>query len=85
MIVYNKSNKKGYYLIGIFCLIPPFRGRGKNTLLPLGLALPDISALVAAVIVTQTIVELISELIYIRIVPNVLLQNKEINHKKTSV
>ncbi len=59
--------------------------RNSLVVLPLGLALPDISTLVAAVIVTQTIVELISELVYIRIVPNVLLRDKPINYKKTSV
>ncbi|AAY60640.1 arsenic resistance protein (plasmid) [Bacillus cereus] len=59
--------------------------RNSLVVLPLGLALPDISTLVAAIIVTQTIVELISELIYIRVVPNVLLQDKTINHEKTSV
>ncbi|GAA3313833.1 hypothetical protein GCM10020331_004870 [Ectobacillus funiculus] len=56
--------------------------RNSLVVLPLGLTLPDISTLVAAVIVTQTIVELISELIYIRVVPNILLQDKEINHEK---
>lgn len=50
--------------------------RNSLVVLPLGLALPDVSTLVAAVIVTQTIVELISELIYIRIVPNLLLKDK---------
>ncbi|MGE7873583.1 arsenic resistance protein [Bacillus paramycoides] len=59
--------------------------RNSLVVLPLGLALPDISTLVAAVIVTQTIVELISELIYIRVVPNVLLRDKAINHEETSV
>lgn len=59
--------------------------RNSLVVLPLGLALPEISTLVAAVIVTQTIVELISELVYIRIVPNVLLRDKPISNKKTSV
>ncbi|KFN03890.1 bile acid symporter family domain protein [Bacillus clarus] len=59
--------------------------RNSLVVLPLGLALPEISTLVAAIIVTQTIVELISELIYIRIVPNVLLRDKAINHDKPSV
>ncbi|MCR8842516.1 arsenic resistance protein [Paenibacillus sp. SC116] len=49
--------------------------RNSLVVLPLGLALPEISTLVAAVIVTQTIVELICELIYIRVVPNVLLRD----------
>ncbi|MDH8001259.1 arsenic resistance protein [Bacillus cereus] len=59
--------------------------RNSLVVLPLGLALPDISTLVAAVIVTQTVVELISELVYIRIVPNVLLRDKPISNEKKSV
>lgn len=59
--------------------------RNSLVVLPLGLALPDISTLVAAVIVTQTVVELICELVYIRIVPNVLLRDKPISNEKTSV
>lgn len=56
-----------------------FSGATRNSLvvLPLALALPDhLSTLVAAIIVTQTIVELIGELIYIRLVPNLFLRNK---------
>ncbi|MEK4010198.1 arsenic resistance protein [Peribacillus sp. FSL M8-0224] len=56
-----------------------FSGSTRNSLvvLPLALALPDeLSTLVAAVIVTQTIVELAGELVYIRIVPNLLLREK---------
>lgn len=55
-----------------------FGGATRNSLvvLPLALALPDeVSTLVAAIIVTQTIVELIGSLIYIRIVPNLLLRD----------
>ena len=58
-----------------------FSGATRNSLvvLPLALALPgDLSTLVAAIIVTQTIVELVGELIYIRLVPNILLR-KETN------
>lgn len=54
-----------------------FSGSTRNSLvvLPLALAFPDdISTLVAAVIITQTIVELAGELIYIRLVPNLLLR-----------
>ncbi|MEH7123709.1 bile acid:sodium symporter [Bacillus sp. JJ1773] len=54
-----------------------FSGATRNSLvvLPLALALPDnLSTLVAAIIVTQTIVELAGELIYIRLVPNILLR-----------
>lgn len=56
-----------------------FSGSTRNSLvvLPLALALPDnLSILVAAVIVTQTIVELAGELIYIRLVPKLLLRQK---------
>ena len=56
-----------------------FSGSTRNSLvvLPLALALPeDMSTLVAAIIVTQTIVELTGELIYIRLVPNLLLRQK---------
>lgn len=48
--------------------------RNSLVVLPLALALPDDwSTLVAAVIVTQTLVELIGELLYIRLVPKVIL------------
>lgn len=56
-----------------------FSGSTRNSLvvLPLALALPDtISTLVAAVIVTQTIIELAFELVYIRLVPNLLVREK---------
>ncbi len=49
--------------------------RNSLVVLPVALALPEpLKGLVAAVIVTQTIVELAGELIYIRLVPNVLLR-----------
>ena len=56
-----------------------FSGSTRNSLvvLPLALALPnDVGTFVAAVIVTQTIVELIGELIYIRIIPTFLLRDE---------
>lgn len=56
-----------------------FSGSTRNSLvvLPLALALPDgLSTLVAAVIVTQTIVELAGELIYIQLVPNIILRKE---------
>ncbi|SEI02306.1 Arsenite efflux pump ArsB, ACR3 family [Halobacillus karajensis] len=55
-----------------------FSGSTRNSLvvLPLALALPEIGNVVAAVIITQTIIELISELVYIRVVPNFLLRDK---------
>lgn len=46
--------------------------RNSLVVLPLALALPEAWAVVPAVIVTQTIVELIGELFYIRIVPSVV-------------
>ncbi|SDN24434.1 Arsenite efflux pump ArsB, ACR3 family [Fictibacillus solisalsi] len=57
-----------------------FSGSTRNSLvvLPLALALPgQLSALVAAIIVTQTIIELAGELIYIRLVPNILLRERK--------
>ncbi|MCG7345471.1 arsenic resistance protein [Sporosarcina sp. ACRSL] len=56
-----------------------FSGSTRNSLvvLPLAIALPDeISTLVAAVIVTQTIIELACELAYIRVVPILLVRDK---------
>lgn len=56
-----------------------FSGLTRNSLvvLPLALALPEhLSTLVAAVIVTQTMIELVGELLFIRLVPNLLLPNK---------
>lgn len=52
--------------------------RNSLVVLPVALALTEpINALVSAVIVTQTIVvELIGELIYTRLVPNVLIREK---------
>lgn len=43
--------------------------RNSLVVLPLGLAIPGALPLIPAVIVTQTVVELISELIYIRVLP----------------
>ncbi|QHA38773.1 arsenic resistance protein (plasmid) [Rossellomorea marisflavi] len=54
-----------------------FSGSTRNSLvvLPLALALPDtMNTLVAAIIVTQTIVELAVELMYIRLVPNFIMR-----------
>lgn len=56
-----------------------FSGSTRNSLvvLPLALVLPDeVSTLVAAVIVTQTIVELAGELVYIRLVPRLISREK---------
>ncbi len=58
-----------------------FSGSTRNSLvvLPLALGLPDqLSTFVAAIIVTQTIIELVGELIYIRFVPNILLRKEKI-------
>lgn len=49
--------------------------RNSLVVLPFALALPEpLSLVVSAVIVTQTIVELIGELLYIRLVPKLLLR-----------
>jgi len=56
-----------------------FSGSTRNSLvvLPLVLSLPDqVSTIVAAIIVTQTIVEIIGEIIYIRVVPRLLLRKQ---------
>jgi len=51
--------------------------RNSLVVLPLALALPkEWSTLVAAMIVTQTIVELVGELIYVRLIPNVVLRDR---------
>lgn len=51
--------------------------RNSLVVLPLALSLPDNwSTLVAAIIVTQTIVELIGELIYIRVIPHFILRDR---------
>jgi len=58
------------------CRLPPYQGRAvafsaatRNSLvvLPLGLAIPGAVPWVPAVIVTQTLVELVSELVYVKI------------------
>lgn len=48
--------------------------RNSLVVLPLALAFPDTWILASAVIVIQTLVELIGELIYIRLVPSVILR-----------
>ncbi|ANA39511.1 arsenic resistance protein [Geobacter anodireducens] len=48
--------------------------RNSLVVLPLALALPDTWVVVPAVIVTQTLVELVGELIYIRVVPSVIFR-----------
>lgn len=52
--------------------------RNSLVVLPLALALPESWAtLAAAVIVTQTIIELIGELIYIKVIPNLVLRDTQ--------
>lgn len=51
--------------------------RNSLVVLPLALALPDAWIVVPAVIVTQTLLELIGELFYIRLVPSVLFPAPE--------
>ena len=56
-----------------------FSGSTRNSLvvLPFALAMPvEIRSLVVAVIVSQTIVEIIGELIYIRLIPQFVLRDK---------
>lgn len=48
--------------------------RNSLVVLPLALALPDAWILASVVIVTQTLVELVGELIYIRLVPSVIFR-----------
>lgn len=48
--------------------------RNSLVVLPLALALPDAWVVASAVIVTQTLVELVGELIYIRLVPSVIFR-----------
>jgi len=48
--------------------------RNSLVVLPLALALPDAWILASAVIVTQTLVELVGELVYIRLVPSVIFR-----------
>lgn len=67
----------GWYLARLFRLGPPaaravaFSAATRNSLvvLPLALAVPGAVPLLPAIIVTQTLVELISELFYVRLAP----------------
>lgn len=51
--------------------------RNSLVILPLGLAIPGASPVLPAVIVTQTLVELISELVYVRLAPVVGSNSKD--------
>jgi ACR3 family arsenite transporter len=55
------------------CRAIAFSAATRNSLvvLPLGLAIPGASPVLPAVIVTQTLVELVSELIYVRLAPKI--------------
>mgnify|MGYP003536450235 FL=1 len=58
--------------------------RNSLVVLPLALALPDVWILASVVIVTQTLVELVGELIYIRLVPSIIFQeSKSLEISKT--
>ncbi|MFF2911481.1 arsenic resistance protein [Paenibacillus sp. NPDC057934] len=60
--------------------------RNSLVVLPLALSLPGAWATIAAaVIVTQTIVELVGELIYIRLVPSLVFRDKVHEHSKSSL
>lgn len=71
-------------LISVIFQLDPGAGRAlifsagtRNSLvvLPFSLALPeDLRGIVSAVIVTQTIVELIGELVYVRVIPHMLIR-----------
>lgn len=52
-----------------------FSGATRNSLvvLPLALALPDTLALAAAVVVTQTLVELVGMVVYVRLIPRAVV------------
>lgn len=49
----------------------------EKLMLDLSLTLPDVWILASVVIVTQTLVELIGELIYIRFVPSIISQESK--------
>lgn len=51
-----------------------FSGATRNSLvvLPLALALPDAYALTATIVVTQTIVELVGMVVYVRLIPRII-------------
>lgn len=52
--------------------------RNSLVVLPLALTLPEeMATIAAAVIVTQTVIELIAELVYIRIVPNLIYRDRK--------
>ena len=55
------------------CRAIAFSAATRNSLvvLPLGLAIPGASPVLPAIIVTQTLVELVSELIYVRLAPKI--------------
>lgn len=66
------------WLVGRLFRLPPEGGRAvafsaatRNSLvvLPLALAVPDAIPVLPAVVVTQTLVELVSELVYVRLLP----------------
>jgi ACR3 family arsenite efflux pump ArsB len=56
-----------------------FTGATRNSLvvLPLALALPDAYAITAVIVVTQTLVELVGMVIYVRAVPRLVPQHPQ--------
>lgn len=70
----------GWVVTRLFRLDPPggratvFIGATRNSLvvLPLALALPDAYAIAAVVIVTQTLVEVVGMVVYVRVVPRLV-------------
>ncbi|SFL91015.1 arsenic resistance protein [Salibacterium qingdaonense] len=49
--------------------------RNSLVVLPIALTIPEIGTIVAAVVITQTMIELVSELVYIRVVPRFLIRD----------
>jgi ACR3 family arsenite transporter len=70
----------GRLVASVFGLEPPagrallFSGATRNSLvvLPLALALPEEYALAAVIVVTQTLVELVAMLLFVRVVPSLI-------------
>jgi ACR3 family arsenite transporter len=75
----------GWLLARLFRLDVPssraliFTGATRNSLvvLPLALALPDAYAISAVIVVTQTLVELVGMVIYVRAVPRLVPQHPQ--------
>jgi predicted permease len=80
------------WLVGRLFRLPPERGRAiafsaatRNTLVvvPFALAVPDALPILPAVVVTQSLVELVSELIYVRLLPGLGERASQIEPRAT--